>query len=98
MATLDMFFGLPAPDPPRWPNLELFEEMAACYEDWREEIARVDEGYRRWCTAPTDERADRFCAYTAALEQEEGAAEIYAEVLAELKASLSEQEDLRWRA
>jgi hypothetical protein len=96
MATPDMFPGPPAPEPPRWPNADLYDELLACHDEWREEIATVDEAYRRWCTAPTDDREDRFCAYIAALDQEEAAAEIYAAFVAELEASWSEQEDL-WR-
>jgi hypothetical protein len=94
MATPDMFSGLPALDPPRWPDVDLYEEVLALYDEWREEIAAVDEAYRRWSTSPTDEREDRFCAYIAALDQEEAAAGTYAVVAAELAASWSEQEDL----
>jgi hypothetical protein len=91
MATPNMYPDAPALEPTRWSDVDIYEELLACYDEWREESSIVDELHRRWSTAPTDEREDRFCAYLAALDQEEAAAEAYALAVAALRASRPEQ-------
>jgi hypothetical protein len=55
----------------------LVEELLSCYADWRNAAAAAANAYRRWSAAPGDARAQSFCVYTAALDQEEAAAMSY---------------------
>jgi hypothetical protein len=80
MTLSDMFPEAPALTPMPCPPEELIDEMLACYAEWREEVATVDETYRRWCVAPNAERDLYFGVYLAALDQEESAAMLYAVV------------------
>ena len=57
-------------------------EEADCFDDWRDAAAAAAEAYRRWTEAPSDLRADRYRAYTVALELEESAAVLYAVAVA----------------
>ena len=72
----------------RPPALELVDEALALYDEWRQEVAAVDEAYRRWRLAPVAERRCCFNGYTAALDQEEMAALMYAVVAEELRGLL----------
>jgi hypothetical protein len=56
---------------------DLIDELFACYVEWRDEVAVVETAFRRWSTAASDDRRDAFGAYTAALDQEQAAAETY---------------------
>jgi hypothetical protein len=67
------------------PTEEVIDEMLACYAEWREEVAAVDETYRRWCVAPNAGRDLYFGVYIAALDQEEAAAMLYAVVAQEVR-------------
>ena len=51
------------------------------YVDWRESARAVADAYTRWCVAPRTERARRFAAYTATLDQEQKKAAAYAEAV-----------------
>jgi hypothetical protein len=51
------------------------------YVDWRESARAVAEAYARWSFASEPERAMRFAAYTATLDQEEKTASAYAETV-----------------
>ena len=62
------------------------------YVEWREDAADVGAAYEDWSGAPALEKAWRFSAYMAALEQEESAAETYAAVIAELDRWLTRAE------
>jgi hypothetical protein len=67
---------------------DLIDEVFACYVEWLDQVAVVEEAYRRWSTAASSDRGDAFGAYTAALDQEQAAAETYivfAEALRTLK-------------
>jgi hypothetical protein len=75
-------------DPQQWTVPELVDEALALYAEWREEMAAVEEAYRRWISAPRDERHQRFAAYQAGLDQEEAAAAAYLLASAELRASV----------
>jgi hypothetical protein len=66
----------------------LVDEMIAGYIDWREGAAAARDAYTRWCNAPAGETDWRFSAYTAALDQEESAADRYALVLEHVQRSL----------
>ena len=56
----------------------LVDELVEAYIDWRETCARVNDTYRSWAseTGPCGRAA--FGLYTAALDAEEQAAEVYA--------------------
>ena len=48
------------------------------YLDWREECAAVHSTYERWRRASKHETAAAFAAYSAALDREERAGNVYA--------------------
>jgi hypothetical protein len=56
----------------------LGDALIDLYVEWREECAAVRVAYERWRDAPTDETADAFAAYNAALDREERAGNVYA--------------------
>lgn len=49
--------------------------------DWRKECLAVRAAYERWRQAEKDENAAAFTAYSAALDQEERAGNLYAELV-----------------
>jgi hypothetical protein len=55
------------------------------YVDWREECFAVIAAYQRWSEADVDDRADAFAAYSAALDREERACDIYAELVRDVR-------------
>jgi hypothetical protein len=59
----------------------LVDELVEVYVDWRETCARVDDADRSWANEPA--RGDRvaFALYIAALDAEEQAAKVYAELV-----------------
>jgi hypothetical protein len=59
----------------------LVDELVEAYVDWRETCARVDDAYRSWAkdTVLGDQVA--FALYRAALDAEEQAARVYAELV-----------------
>ena len=59
------------------------------YVDWREECFAVSAAYRRWSEADVNDRADAFAAYSAALDREERACDIYAEVVRNVRRTAS---------
>jgi hypothetical protein len=67
------------------PPAVLVDEALATYIDWREGERGVADAYARWSEAPAAEENRRFAAYTAALDQEEAAAKVYAESIGELE-------------
>jgi hypothetical protein len=60
----------------------LIDATVDSYVDWREEAAALRRAYRRWRDAPLRDRPLAFAAYTAALDREERAGDLYATVLA----------------
>lgn len=62
----------------------LVDDTIDRYVDWREACRTVRTRYERWSGAPMGERTERFAAYHAALDREEGAAQLYADSLARL--------------
>jgi hypothetical protein len=66
---------------------ELIDRMVAAYVDWREECAFVWGAYQRWSSAPVPDRPVAFSAYRAALEREEHASRVYADLITRLAAS-----------
>jgi hypothetical protein len=59
----------------------LVDEAVDAYVDWREERATVWDAYARWTSAPVPDCPLAFCAYQAALDREERAAHVYAELM-----------------
>ena len=70
----------------------LVDEMLDRYVEWREDATAVDAAYLEWSGAPAHARAWRFSVYMAALEQEEAAANSYADVVGELDHRLGQLE------
>jgi hypothetical protein len=57
------------------------DEAMQAYVDWRMECIAVWETYGRWTAASAADAALAFGAYTAALEREERACEVYADLI-----------------
>jgi hypothetical protein len=57
------------------------DDAVYAYVDWRDECTVVWYAYRRWAKASTADAALAFAAYTAALDREESAAKVYAELM-----------------
>jgi len=71
-------------DTPSSPEAGLLDGLLAVYVDWRESARAVADAYARWSFASGPERALRFAAYTATLDQEQKTAAVYAEVVTDL--------------
>ena len=56
----------------------LVDELVEAYIDWRETCARVNDTYRSWASETGPRGRVAFELYTAALDDEERAAEVYA--------------------
>jgi hypothetical protein len=63
----------------------LLDDLLAGYVDWRESARAVAEAYARWSSGAAAERAVRFAAYTATLDQEQKTAAAYGEAVADLE-------------
>jgi hypothetical protein len=59
----------------------LVDELVEAYVDWRETCARVDDAYRSWANGTTLGDRVAFALYRAALDAEEQAARVYAELV-----------------
>jgi hypothetical protein len=59
----------------------LVDEAMQAYVDWREECIAVWDAYGCWAAAGGTDAALAFVAYTAALDREERASEIYADLI-----------------
>jgi hypothetical protein len=64
----------------------LVDRMVEAYVDWREECVGVWGAYERWSSAPVPDRPVAFSAYRAALEREEHASRVYADLITWLAA------------
>jgi hypothetical protein len=65
----------------------LVDRVVESYVDWREESAGVWGAYESWSSAPASDRPIAFFAYRAALEREEHASLVYADLMTRLDAS-----------
>jgi hypothetical protein len=65
---------------------ELVDRMIEAYVDWREECVGVWGAYEWWSSAPIPDRPVAFSAYGAALEREEQASRVYADLINRLAA------------
>jgi hypothetical protein len=63
------------------PDKHLVDEAVDAYVDWREECVAVHDAYARWTNASTVDAASAFAAYRAALDREECASEVYADLI-----------------
>jgi hypothetical protein len=61
--------------------MALLDAAHDAYADWRDESSAVAQLYTRWSEATANQRAFAFAAYTAALEREERAAQVYADMV-----------------
>jgi len=66
----------------------LLDEMVDAYVDWREERATVWDAYGRWTSARAPDSPLAFSAYCAALDREERAAHVYAELMTRVSAAV----------
>lgn len=57
------------------------DEMVYAYADWREQCRLVQHAYERWSSASAHDQALAFAAYQAALDGEERASHVYAELV-----------------
>jgi hypothetical protein len=72
----------------------LVDSMISAYIDWREACRLVHDAYRSWAggTGPSDRIA--FWRYTAALDAEERAAELYASLVQRVALLATSDDDL----
>lgn len=66
----------------------LVDEAIDAYVDWREERASVWDAYARWTSADVADSPLAFSAYGAALDREERAAHVYAELMTRVSAAV----------
>jgi hypothetical protein len=66
------------------PPRRMVDETIDAYVDWREECTHVWEAYSRWLSAARGDAALAFRAYVAALDREERASEVYADLMSRL--------------
>jgi hypothetical protein len=59
----------------------LVDDMVSAYADWREASRLVHSAYRSWSIGPTVSAGDAFRRYTAALDSEEIAADVYSDLV-----------------
>ena len=59
----------------------LVDRMIGAYVDWREACRLVDDAHRSWASATGPCARVAFRRYTAALDAEESAAEVYASLV-----------------
>ena len=62
-------------------SASLADRLIDLYVRWREECFAVQAAYERWVSAQREDRPAAFAAYSAALDREERAGEVYAELV-----------------
>src|SRR3954470_21117720 len=62
----------------------VLEATIGAYVDWREERAMVWDTYNRWTSAPLADGPVAFRDYRTALDREERAARVYADLMARI--------------
>jgi hypothetical protein len=62
----------------------MVDEAIDAYVDWREECTHVWEAHRAWESAEEVDAPLAFRAYVAALDREERASEVYADLIGRL--------------
>ena len=71
-----------------WREGILLDDLLDAYVDWRESARAVTDAYDRWSFTSRRERASRFAAYAATLDQEQKTAKAYADAVKELERCL----------
>jgi hypothetical protein len=61
-----------------WQERRMVDEAVDAYVDWRDKCRAVWDAYRRWVSASIGDAGLAFETYSAELDREEHAAEIYA--------------------
>jgi membrane-bound lytic murein transglycosylase B len=75
----------------------LVDYLLELYCEWREDSARVQTAYDRFASADSEDRDAAFASYMAALDQEESAAQTYAEQIKAASAQLKPQDEVTSR-
>jgi hypothetical protein len=73
----------------------MLDDLLDGYVDWRESARAVADAYVRWSFAYGPERALRFAAYTATLDQEQTTAAAYAEAVTDVERWLQRSDSHR---
>jgi hypothetical protein len=82
-------------DTSSWPEAMPLDDLLDGYVDWRESARAVADAYARWSFASGPERALRFAAYIATLDQEQHTAAAYAETVTDLERWLQRSDSNR---
>ncbi|HEY8624577.1 MAG TPA: hypothetical protein VIL82_01100 [Solirubrobacteraceae bacterium] len=77
------------------PEAMLLDDLLDGYVDWRASARAVADAYTRWSFASGPERALRFAAYTATLDQEQKTASAYAEAVTDVERWLQRSDSNR---
>jgi hypothetical protein len=72
----------------------LVDSMISAYVDWREACSFVHDTYRSWASAAGPSARVAFWRYTAALDAEEWAAEVYASLVRRVGHLATSDDDL----
>ena len=67
---------------------ELIDVMMNVYVDWREECIALRRAYERWSSVRVAERKLAFAAYRAALDREDRASAVYADLVRSVEREL----------
>jgi hypothetical protein len=73
----------------------LVDDLLAGYVDWHESARAVADAYAQWSLPSGPERALRFAAYTATLDQEQKTASAYTEAVTDLGRGLQRSDSHR---
>jgi hypothetical protein len=71
--------------------------VIGAYVDWREACGLVHDAYRSWTSATDPRTSAAFWRYTAALDAEEWAAEVYASLVRRVGHPATRDDDLSGR-
>jgi hypothetical protein len=72
----------------------LVDRMISAYVNWREASRLVHDAYRSWASATGPRDRNAFWQYTAALDAEESAAEVYASLVRRVGHLATSDDDL----
>ena len=72
----------------------LVDSMISAYVEWREACRLVHDTYRSWASATGPHARVAFSRYTAALDAEEWAADVYASLVGRVGHLATSDEDL----
>jgi hypothetical protein len=75
-------------------EIRLVDRMISAYVDWREACRLVHDAYRTWASATGPRAGGAFWRYTAALDAEERAAEVYASLVRRIARLATSDDDL----